>query len=404
VADELIRTRCVVSIGDYEPSDIAQQFARFLEELQCFATTWNVTVRYSQVKMEPNGSVAVWRVEAKGPNWKVDTEFRLLNWSDLVKKDFCRWSFQRIWRAVRALFDFLISGTCWHYLLKSWRFGLLFLYPALMALLFTAAAFWLALQLRGLGVPFALLAGLIIGAGLFVAFVKWIDPFDLPRVVDMWIFLYDLVHLERAELAARLGVFSQEIVAKLSARDFDEIVIVGHGIGAALQPIIVDRAFWALPEFGKDGRSISLLSLDSLLLAVGLHPQGAWLVPPTLRIASDRMVFWAEYQAEEDILGFQGRNPVTELGSSYGKPILQNVRIKDMVEAAAKRRFPGAIYQNHLRLLRANTKKYFYDYFMICCGPFALPTRIKYPNLMVAVFDPDGRLVPIDRKYDNPSR
>ena len=393
VVEKLIKTRCVISIGDYEPIDVAQQFARYQEELQRFVKTWNVKVRYSPVKMQPNGVVAVWITETTAPNWKVYTEFRLLNWSDIFKDDFCRWNFARIWRAIRALFDFVISGTCWRYFRMSWRFGLLFLYPVLAVLLFTAIAFWVAGLLGKLEVPFALFVGLTIGAGLFATFVKWVDPLGLPRAVDMWIVMYDLIHLKRADLAERLGVFSQDIIATLESKDFNEIVIVGHGIGAALQPIIIDRVFWALPDFGKDGRSVSLLSLGSLLLAVRLHPQGAWLVPPTSRIAHDRMVYWAEYQAEEDILCFPDRNPVTELRGGHGKPILQKIRIKDMVDAVAKHRFRESAYQNHLQLIRANTKRYFYDYFMICCGPFALSTRVKYPDRIVAAFGPDGGLV-----------
>ena len=66
-----------------------------------------------------------------------------------------------------------------------------------------------------------------------------------------------------------------------------KIVVIGHGIGAALQPIVLDRAFFALPEFGKgDGRTINVVSVGSLLLAVGLHPRN-WIsllvifIPPT---------------------------------------------------------------------------------------------------------------------------
>ena len=240
--------------------------------------------------------------------------------------------------------------------------------------------------------PFAPLFGIAIAAALFFAFTIWVDPIVLPRVVDMWIFMHELVHLERTQLAERLGVFSQDIVAQLQIDKFDEIVIVGHGVGAALQPIILDRAFWALPDFGKDGRSVSLLSLGSLLLAVGLHPEGGWVVGPVSRVARDRWVYWAEYQAQEDIISFPGNNPVTELISDHGKPVLQEIQIKDMVDTNAKRRFPASAYQNHRQLVRANTKRYFYDYFMICCGPFDLQTRVKYPDLMVAAFNSDGRL------------
>jgi hypothetical protein len=393
VAEELIKTRCVILIGDYEPIDVAQQVARFQRGLQRFAQTWNVKPSYSSAKIESDGVVAVWHIETKAPNWKVNTEFRLLNWSDVFKDDFRLWNFNRIWRAVRALTDFVISGTCWRYLRTSWRFGLFFLYPVLAVLLFTAIALWLATLLGNLGAPFALFVGLAIGAGLFAAFIRWVDPVALPRVVDMWIVMYDLVHLERTGLAERLGVFSQDIIAKLRSNDFNEIVIIGHGIGAALQPVIMDRALFALPDFGKDGRSVSSLSLGSLLLAIGLHREGAWLVSPTLRIARDRMVYSAEYQADEDILSFPGCNPVTELLGEPGEPVLQRIRIRDMIDTAANRRLPKTVYQNHLQLIGANTKRYFYDYFMICCGPFALSTRVEYRDLMVKVFGPDGRLV-----------
>jgi hypothetical protein len=393
VTDELIKTRCVISIGDYDPLTSEQQYTYFEKGLSRFSQTWNVAPRYTALKKEADGAVAVWRVETKAPNWTVRTEFRLLSWSDIVRKDFRRWSFDRVRLAATALINFVTSGTCWHYFRMNWRFGLFFLYPVIAFSFFALVAFLISGLLENFAIPFPMLLGFATGAALFLSFIKWFDPVVLPRVVDMWIFMYELVHVERTNLAERLGVFSQDIIAKLESKDFDEIIIIGHGIGAVLQPIILDRALWALPEFGKDGRSVSVLSVGSLLLAVGLHPEGAWLVPPVLRISLDRMVYWAEYQAEEDVLSFPGVNPVVELLNDHGKPILQKIRIKDMIDPNAKSHFFESLYKNHRQFTRANTKRYFYDYFMICCGPFALSTRVKYPDLMVKGFGADGRLV-----------
>ena len=391
----LVKRRCVVMIGDYNPTDVAQQFAEFRQGLRQFAQTWSVRVGISQAKVTADGCIAVWHIEAKAPNWQVNTEFRLLNWSDLVSGDFRRWSLGRVWRAVKAFGNFIITGTCWRYLRSGWRFGVLFLYPALMFLLFAVLALWLAALLVSLNIPFAVLGAFLVAAALFSAFVKWLDPFDLLRIVDLWVFLYELVHLQRPGLAERLGTFSHDIASKLQSYDFDEIVVIGHAIGAALQPGILDQVFFALPEFGKgEGCSVNVLSLGSLLLSVGLHPEGTWVVPPTLRIATDRCVYWAEYQAQEDILSFFGSNPVTELLQEYGdKPIIKRIRTKDMTDTVVKSRLRGVAYQSHQQLIQANTKRYFYDYFMICCGPFSLPTRVKYPDRLLAAFAPDGRLV-----------
>jgi hypothetical protein len=393
VVDSLVKRRCVISIEDYEPVDVAQQYANFNKGLQRFSQTWNVATKISPLRMEADGAVAVWNIETEAHNWKVTTEFRLLNWSDTIRKEFRHWSFYRAWRAIKAIFDFVISGTCWRYFRLNWRFGLLFLYPVLATLSFLVIAYLFSGMLRYFEVPYALFLSCVIAAALFSAFIEWFDHIIFPRVVDIWIVLHELVYLERTNLAERLSVFSRDIIAKFESNDFDEIVIVGHGIGAVLQPVIVDRAFWALPEFGKDGRSVSLLSLGSLLLAVGLHPEASWVVGPVSRIARDRWVYWAEYQAKQDVMSFPGSNPVTELIGEHGKPVLQDISFKDMIVTDTKRQFPQIVFGNHRQFVRANSKRYFYDFFMVCCGPFTLSMRVEHPELMVKVFYPDGRLI-----------
>ena len=392
---ELVKRRCVISIGDYEPIDIEQQFANFQRELQRFGQTWNITARPSPFKVEADGAIAVCQIETEAPNWSVHTEFRQLNWSDIFEKEFRRWGFVRIWRAIKAITDFATSGTCWRSFRLNWRFGLFFFYPVIIVLFFAIAALWLATLLGNLAVPFALSLSFAIAAVLLVIFVKRVDPLALPRIISMWIILYDLVHQKRAGLAERLGVFTQDIVEKLEAGGFDEIVIVGHGLGAVIQPIIVDRALWALPKFGKDiGQSISLLSLGSLLLAVGLHPEAALVVGPVSRIARDRMIYWVEYQARTDVISFPGSNPVTEIfDQHHNTPVLQDIKFKEMIDTGAKRQFRESVYQKHRQFVQANSKKYFYDFFMVCCGPFTLSMRVEHPELMVETFYPDGRLI-----------
>ena len=116
---------------------------------------------------------------------------------------------------------------------------------------------------------------------------------------------------------------------------------------------------------------MNVLSLGSLLLAVGLHPDGAWLVSPTLRIAVDRMVYWVEYQAVEDVFSFAGRNRVAELAEEHGEPIhRKKFRVKDMVDSATKEvAFGMPPIKNHLQPIQANSKRYFYDYFMVLLRP-----------------------------------
>lgn len=388
----LVKRRCVIAIGDYDASDVPQQFAQFQHEAQQFARTWNVNVRSSSFAMQAGNAVAVWVIESKGPNWTVETEYRLLNWSDLAKPDITGWNWQAIWRALTAGANFMMSAALFHYVRSNWRFALLLSYPLLLALCTVVLGLLFSDVLAGLGLPFALLAGFALSAAVVVAVVWRFDHGGFVRVLNLWIFLHGLVYLKRLGLAERLGVFAHELVEQLRHQDADEILIVGHGFGAALLPIVVDRAFWQLPEFGKDGRSVNVLTAGSLLLAVGLHPEADWLVGPVSRVARDRMVFWTEYQARDDVLNFPGLNPTKQLISDHGKPVLRSVALRHMLDKAPKRGLVDAVFQRHQQWMRANTRRCAYDFFMICCGPLPLSHRTKQAGRVVSCFASDGRL------------
>lgn len=393
MADPTIRRRCFISLGDHEPFDIAQQFGLFQRGLQRFADTWSVSGSISRYVTEQDGAVAVWRVESAASNWKVQTEFRLWNWSDLLSGDFQPWNLRRVLDAVRAIYRFIVSGACWHYFRANRRFGLYFLYPVLSVLGFAFIGLLITRTLQAFEVPYASGVGALVAVFIFVGFLKWVDPYGFPRVIKLWIFLHQLVHLEHSGLAERLGVFSQDLVEVLKRQEFDEIVIAGHGFGVALVPVVVDRAFWDHPEFGKSGRKISILSTGSMLLAIGLHPEGSWVIGPVSRISRDRMVFWAEYQAKEDLIGFAGCNPIEILTEGIGNLNLQEIQLRQMTSISSKQKASNHITQMHRLSVLANSKRYFYDFFMICCGPVSLRDRARNPDLMVEVFDERGRIV-----------
>jgi hypothetical protein len=44
-------------------------------------------------------------------------------------------------------------------------------------------------------------------------------------------------------------------------------------------------------------------------------------------------------------------------------------------------------------LVLGNEKGYFYDYYMICCGPLRLETRVLKPDIVVPSFADDGSLI-----------
>jgi hypothetical protein len=55
-----------------------------------------------------------------------------------------------------------------------------------------------------------------------------------------------------------------------------------------------------------------------------------------------------------------------------GKPIVKIIRIRMMVEEHTYRRFRLNFLRIHRQAVMGNERRYFYDYYMLCCGPLPL--------------------------------
>ena len=51
-------------------------------------------------------------------------------------------------------------------------------------------------------------------------------------------------------------------------------------------------------------------------------------------------------------------------------------------------------FRVHRQFVMGNEERYFYDYYMMCCGPVSLPQRVTYHAGAVESFAPDGSFNP----------
>jgi hypothetical protein len=389
-----VTKRCVFFLGGYEPMAPERQHERFTREIARFQRTWNVTASVSDLSVSSDHAIAQWRVETRGPNWSVETEYRALYWGDVVEADFSRSEWVRIPRGVAAFADFIVSGTAWRYFAVNWRYGLFFAYPIVIFTSFVAAAIGAAWFGVRLGVPlpivsvpliaFAVFAGLLVVPGRYVM---------LPYMFDDWIFAQELVHRTRPGLDARLQAFAEEIVKRRKQGGYDEIIFMGHSLGCALKLDVIDRVLRIENGTGPAGETFNILSAGSSLLKIALHPAGAWLKAAVAHVSQYKNVFWVDFESMVDIISFYKVDPVKALKlPATGMPIIKRVHVRDMLQRETYRRFRGNFFRLHRQLVMGNDKRYFYDYFMICCGPFRVETRLRDPELMTAAFAPDGGL------------
>src|SRR5258706_10322850 len=284
-AGTIIVKRLVFHLGGYDPITpyvVAQR--RFVRELARFERTWSA--KASIGALDENANQAKWSVITKGPNWQVESDYRLVRWDDVIE-DF---SGQTVWRRVPlgiiAFLDFIWSGALWVYLRTNWHYAVFFLYPFVMfgVLVATACAAGAYASLRSDSIVLAAAAGVLV----MLALMPW--PWrllHLDMLFDDWIFARDYVRSGNANLEKTLDNIAPELVVAAHSSGADEIVVVGHSLGAALAVNLLDRALQLEPSLGSTGTPITFLSIGSSILKVGLHRAAS-----RFRAAVERVAKW----------------------------------------------------------------------------------------------------------------
>jgi hypothetical protein len=392
----LVHKRCFVQLTGYEPVGAEHSHRRYIREMARFLKAWSLQGHVSPVRLTADGFVANWTVDTSGPNWRVETDFYYFRWDDIVSADMAESDWWRFPLGMAAMMEFVLTGTVVKYFIIAWRYGGFFLYP----IAFVGGMIWLSISATRfavihVGLPYPLVLAPPIAFAVFVA-LRWTfgRMVYIRYALDDWYFARDLIHRVRPEIDARLELFAGEFVRIVRETDADEVIIDGHSLGAPLSIAVVDRALQLDPQLGRNGKPIQIVSTGSSLLKVALHPAARWLREAVGRVANTPAIYWVEYQALVDVINVYKVDPVVALGMpATGKPIVKIIRIRMMVEEATYKRFHLNFLRIHRQAVMGNERRYFYDYYMLCCGPIALQERVENPDWAVAAFAADGVLI-----------
>lgn len=394
----ILRKRCFVQMTGYEPVGPERQHYRFVREMARFHKAWNVKGEASPPQLSADGAVNSWTVETYGPNWRVITDYHIFRWDDFVATDLTCSDLRRFPLGIAALMEFVLTGTVARYFRIAWRYGGFFLFP----LLYLVGMTWLAIGITRLvvghlGLPYPMVVAPLLWLALFIALRFTFGRFiQIGYALDDWYFARDFVHRARPEVEARLDALARELVRIVRETDADEIIIDGHSLGAPLSLSVVDRARRLDPQLGERGKRLHLVSSGSSLLKVALHPAAGWLRDAVGRLAASPSIYWVEFQALVDIINVYKVDPVVALGlPAADKPILKIIRIRMMVEEHTYRRFHLNFLRIHRQAVMGNERRYFYDYYMLCCGPIALADRVKNAEGVAGAFAEDGSLLDV---------
>jgi len=393
IPDTPVRKRCFVQMIGYEPITAAYQHYRFVREMARFRKVWNVQSTVTPPQFSADRTVANWKVESWGPNWRVATDYYCFDWGDLVIADARQSEWKRFPLGLASIVEFILTGTAFRYFSVSPRYPAFFLYP----LVVLGGMIWLSVVLTRFvmhrtGWSGHMLLVLLAALGLFA--LLWLvfgRMLALDYAFDDWHFARKFVHRRQPQLEQRLDRFARELVRLARDTDADEIVLHGQSFGAPLLLLVIDRALRLDPQLGRGGKQLHLVSVGSSLLKVALHPRAAWLREAAGRVANDPAVYWVDFQSLIDVLNAYKVDPIAALGLPHtGKPIIKIIHIHNMLEEATYRRVRLNFLRIHRQSVMGNERRYFYDYQMLCCGPLPLADRVADSDRAVSVFAADG--------------
>ncbi len=398
----MVRKRYVFHAPGFDPFDVASQHRRFTREVSRFRATWNVSATVSSLR-EPPDDRGHWSVTTTAPGWRVEVCCEQFDWDGIVRRELARSGIRRLWDGAATYCDFIMSGTAARYFAANWRYAMFFLMPCLIVILFIGMAF-VAAGAAARPVASAMrsdvlgaVAGLLAAGGVFAGLMRWPGRrWRVSQGLADWIFAREYMLGRRPDLSARLDGFADRLIACARRADVDEIVVVGHSLGATIVIDVVARALARDPELGRHGPKLNILTVGATIPKLALHPAGAWLREATRRIAGEPSFAWAEYQARDDVISFHKFNPVKlarcDDVDDGTKPLVRRVQIHEMLNAATLRRFRFHYMRLHYQFVMANERRALYDYFMLVCGPVWFRQIVNQPNGPDDLFAIDGSL------------
>lgn len=391
----MIKRRHCFHIAGYDPASPAEQYQRFLRQLEIFKRTWGLEASTSDMSVA--AAYPSWSVKTRGSNWDTHSIVEALAWDDLVHDDARRSRLIRIARAFAAYGNLLVSGTLVRYLLANTRYFMFAIVPIAETALFAIVGWWVCDWLAGaLGAQgvvrtsLALLGGLVVMLGL----LEWPGRrWRIYQALDDWVLSLDYIYGRRADLEARLNQFTARIAACARDQDIDEILIVGHSLGATFAVDVVARLLESSFAPGRRSPSLAIVTVGATIPKCVLHPAADWIRRRVRNVATNSSVYWAEYQARADPISFYRFNPVTmrrfekNEDTTAGVPVIRILQMQDMLRSETFAKYRYRVLRLHYQFVSANDRVAPYDYFMMVCGPLPTNAWTVAPRGLLEFFD-----------------
>ncbi|MGH6665318.1 MAG: hypothetical protein ACREB2_10530 [Pseudolabrys sp.] len=367
-------------VQGYDARGIAEIFLEFGRQyrLTCDRRGWTGDV--GVIGETPKDFSAEWDVTTKGDGWQVETRYRLLRWNDLVQADFMRPAWWKIVQMYRTVGIAMLNGAFMRMLRMNWRFALVTVTPIALITIWVLLGSFIGILCMNLVTALrapelvAKFVGIVTGFGGFGSLLWLTEPVTgLLKRCDQAASIDEFINGKRKDWSQRLDLFAADLANTVRDSDADEVLIIGHGFGAALAINLVGRSLSRDAALGRHGPRVALLTLAASFPAVGFNPEARGFRNRLRQLAEVPDLDWVDVQSRNDILSFAPFDPIAGhdivLKSGRRNPRIIEIRLR-----------PWPIGTAHAQYLMANKRSGgTYDYYLICCGPSDLVTRLTRP-------------------------
>jgi len=328
-----------------------------------------------------------WRIAARdAQGTTVNVDYRYLAWDDIVRKHWVKSPLRILLALVRLVRVYVLSGVILRVARLAKGPAITGLYPAVYLILatlfllvlggFTGQHLAVVLGLAGSREFYFTLASIfffcLLGYPLAVWVGEKLNVFWLLRIYqfsDRWVYQGD------SDLEARLDLFAAKIGEVLEDPDVDEVLVVGHSVGALLLAPTVSR----LIEARRDCEKLRVLSLGHCVPVVSELPQAGAYRRAVEQCGEVDTLHWYDFSAARDGACFYGISPLYNYESEEkrGPVVCMTARFHTLFSDDSYQRLKSDWYQLHFQYLMAAELPGLMDYYRFTASPVPFLNQLE---------------------------
>lgn len=383
----LLRSRKVFYLPGFDPMPARKYREIYREESRRQAEISGYRINQTSAP-ESKGH---WHITSMIDAQQVVSDYRILEWSDIVKNEMGRGSTRLYFGLANTALIYFSTGV-------FFRLSMLRRGPIIAAVfppLFLIAKALLPIGIFATPILYAAQSGpsltnaiLSISLGAICAGLlwRWLARLDKKLYASYLAVFYNFLTREWGALPkaldARISEF-EDIVKDALQSDADEVLIIGHSFGVVLAIHVAARVL-KRGQIGLSRPNLSLLTLASVAPMMSFLPEASELRRDLLFLSQNENLTWADYSSTYDPGGFALCDPVKVTGLSGANPQkwpkMLSINFSESLSKAQLRRQNFRFFERHLQYLCAFAAPSRYDYFYITSGPKTLSEYISPLN------------------------